>query len=139
MTGVRRRWIVVSLLCAVAIGWCARVVLVPEARRALPWSASDVEESRQHNGFLPDYAYWLKAKLPKDEFDKYASRLGLPSYSDEDPEKSSFSIYAYDDRPVWWDPPKDSHGSYGIVQEPEGGAKLLRWKDGNVYYFATEW
>ena len=46
-------------------------------RTALPSSASEIEESFHTDPFFPDYSYWLRAKISKEQFFNYVEHFEL--------------------------------------------------------------
>lgn len=83
---------------AVAIGsW----LTMSTFRRALPAGVEDVREYIHEDGFLPDYAYCLRAELAEAEFAKYVGTLKLERGQPED------ISGAYACPEAWWTPPKE--------------------------------
>jgi hypothetical protein len=50
-------------------------------RSSLPETAADVHEHAWADGFLPDYDYYLRARVTKPEFDKFVQDLGLTPHT----------------------------------------------------------
>ena len=68
----------------------------------LPESASDVRYVGRDN--FPDWDWWLRARLPRAEFHRFAAKIGLQPHVDEDPEESwpaSLDLHPFG--PDWWD------------------------------------
>ncbi|MDC0936822.1 hypothetical protein OAS39_11090 [Pirellulales bacterium] len=71
------------------------------ARKALPWSASDVHEELTTFGILPDHWYVLKARLSEDAFGFYVDRLHLRQWQAED---DSHNLNWNCSEKPWWNP-----------------------------------
>jgi hypothetical protein len=111
---------------------------VPAAKRALPWSASEVREFYHDYGIIPDYTYALKAKLHHQQLESYAISLGLSRYFvDAEPEHP----IGFDDLvdAEWWNPPASWSNAYVDFQPENEHVRLLRWSDGYVYFLSAGW
>lgn len=102
--------------------------------RALPWSARAVRESGWTDGFLPDFSYCLKARVPEAEVGPFLARVGLTEVHS--------ATRVYTDHPTWlswagpvggdttwWDPPPvragrtyvSQHGDLWVLADYEAG------------------
>ncbi|EDY16070.1 hypothetical protein CfE428DRAFT_6395 [Chthoniobacter flavus Ellin428] len=108
------------------------------ARRALPASASDVQE--YYSGTV-DYVRCLKAKLPEGDVVLYARNLNLTSRFDpvEDAKIASMVNIGIGDAPKWWNPPSASASSYFRYAPGKERVEVLRYSNGYVYYLVTAW
>jgi len=102
-----------------------RSIFVASPRRALPWSASDVQEHCHRVGFIPDFTYALKAKIRRDDFHRYASRLGLRDKWLET-EPVAFLDFDHLVGEGWWDPPSSWSKAYIDYQPEAEFASTLR-------------
>jgi len=129
-----RKWILIAvgagllhvILVAGAAWYGWYVLTTRHAVRALPWSASDVQEHYVDSGFpLYDYTYKMKARMPEEEFPAYVRRLGLPRL------KRSVYWNAWDPgNPPWWDPSASMSNTYGYQEQ------MVKWEKGFVYYIS---
>lgn len=130
---LRRLWpcAVALVVLFVVLVFLGRLLFVSGARRALPWSASDVHEHEWvEDGILPqDFDYKLKARMPKEELAAYAARLGLPPYVPGQPTTSGWGA---DTALGWWDPPARLDGAYASFGD--GSWTVLIWSNGWVYF-----
>ena len=108
--------------------------------RALPWSATEVHELALTDGFLPDFSYQLKARIPPDALDASIQELGLTGHGVEvlpspaRPEAVWGPTFASN---PWWDPPE------GLGQHWRQESRDFRveawYHDGWLYVSASEW
>lgn len=90
-TPKNERWVVAVssvVACLIVVGACAcawtliEYLRVPAARRALPSSATEIQEWKWAEGGLTgqDSLYLMKARISEREFFEYAERFGLRGY-----------------------------------------------------------
>lgn len=87
------------LLCAV---WLAGIpwtysLTTWSYRKALPWSATDISEHAWTEGFLPDYSYWMRAKISETQFEAYVAKYALQQSKDD-----SYSWQSDEHKPSWF-------------------------------------
>jgi hypothetical protein len=140
----RRIAIWLAILCAVlTIGaWGWREMNVRPMRRALPSTATDIHEFDRSDGFLPDYSYYLKARISSDEFQTYVERRHLKPFSEDG---------QYDESPhpwvnwrsqgqlgegSWWNPSVSLDGTYVANSGDEW--ILAKYEHGYIYVRAIE-
>ena len=100
-------------------------------RKALPWTASDVQDYAWTEGFLPDYSYWMRARLSRDQFRVYITKYGLNQA------ESGGDSWLCDDRaPAWFRP---SAGGKVIYTAMKGDWSMSALYDrGYIYVTARE-
>ena len=131
---------VVSGLSLIAILYLLDTFMPSAARRALPKSATDIQEyySDSWNG---DFVRLIKARLPKDDYEEYAKALDLSTRFDESTHadiRSMIDIGA-GDAPAWWDPPPSSSTTYFDHVRGDDYVKTLKYSNGTVYLFIGSW
>jgi len=134
-----RKWTLIAigagLLCLtvagaiVGYGWY--VLTTRHAVRALPRSASEVQEYYVDSGFpLYDYEYKMKARMPEEAFPGYVKRMGFRRL------KGRYGDLWYSGDPPWWDPSPSMSNTYGSVGGDDGN--IVKWENGFVYYISWE-
>ena len=104
-------------------------------RTHLPASATEIKESSWADGFLPDYDYYLRAKITEQEFDTFVGDLGLtPHTSDRiysEESALSWSGHLLEDG-SWWSPSSDLSGTF----VEEGGTQwtYAKYENGYLYF-----
>lgn len=133
-----RKWILIAIgawllslaLAAAMGGYGWHVLTTRYAVRALPWSASDVQEYYKDSGFpLYDYEYKMKARMPEEAFQGYVGRLGFPRL---DTRGKRWHWGSGD--PPWWDPSPSISNAYGYLGDDDGD--IVKWEKGCVYYIS---
>ena len=98
------------------------------ARRALPKSASEVQESYMEFG-TGDFIRVLKARVPREEVDLYATRVGaLPPGGSVSAGMTSWPPSTA----PWWNPPQKPLYYHAVNRT----AVAVGWFDGYVYFSA---
>ncbi len=121
-----RRWLLVlAILFVVGAGWFlwAR----PHQwtfRRELPWSATEIRESYWTEGFLPDYNYYLKARITEKQFQDYLAKFELTPHT---PERK------YEDEEMWMEWGYHSNSWWAPSESLE---KTFVWQGGHTWTFA---
>ena len=83
----------------------------------------------------------MKAKVSEEGFHTFRKRIG---YSDDNliakTSKENFSWSSGSD-PVgdWWDPGKETDGSYGRYNSEEAFYSMTKYENGHVYFIAQKW
>lgn len=110
-------------------------------RRVLPPSATSIKEYFYTDGFLPDYEYYLKAKINRQEFKKYCDTLLLTlhsdssKYSDDVGNLNTGGIFT-DSVAIWWDKKTNQDSLY--VWQKGDEWNIARYFNGHVYLYAHE-
>ena len=104
-----RSWITIVCICLGLTVWGWRILTVSPLRRALPWSASEIQEWSWSDGFLPDYSYQLKARISHEHFQSYVESLKLsPHTLSRRYDQPSSPWLSWSSSPgfreQWWDP-----------------------------------
>jgi hypothetical protein len=134
--------LIIAGIAIVVVGMAASVILVAVAwhyltispfRRALPASATEIRDEAL-DGF-PDYSYYLKAKMPREDFEPYCAAIGL---SRATPERVSDGApwLSWRTRPgvTWWTPSASLDATY---ERQEGHCWVLaKYENGEVYVTA---
>lgn len=111
-------------------------------RKLLPKSASDIKEIYWRDGFLPDYEYYLRANISRQEFIKYCDTLCLnlhldsSKYSDDISNLNTGGAAQNDKLKGWWDT-KTNHDSLYVWQKGDEW-NIVRYFNGCVYLYAHE-
>jgi hypothetical protein len=104
-------------------------------RSSLPETAADVHEHAWADGFLPDYDYYLRARVTKSEFEKFVQDLELTphtatrTYSESSWLSWSGHLLADSE---WWKPTEDLEGTY--VKEGGTTWTFAKYEDGFLYF-----
>ncbi len=78
----RRKIIILAVCTFLIMGGCWKWLNTWGFRSKLPWSASEIYEWSREDGFLPDYSYFLKAKITQEEYLKYIEELNLKKHTE---------------------------------------------------------
>ena len=107
-------------------------------RSSLPVTAADVHEHAWADGFLPDYDYYLCARITEAEFEKFVQDLGLTPhtasriYSDsEESSWLSWSGHLLGDN-TWWHPTDSLESTF--VKEGGTTWSFAKYEDGFLYF-----
>ena len=118
-----------SVAGAFAVAMCGYFVSHAPARRALPWSASDIREHRVD--MFVDYAYYLRARMPHQDFVAYVQRLRLRPQTHEDVAIS----WTKRGLPSWW----TATASRDRVHWKQRGDHFVAAKHEDGYVFVQAW
>ena len=115
-------------------------VIPSRARRALPDSATDIQEYYADAGFNGDFIRILKARLPESDFQRYAVNLALTKYNPSIHGSEYDTIHiSIGDVPKWWDEPRNIDNCYfNYIPEKEYITRIT-WNNGWVYFMALAW
>lgn len=96
--------IIVAVLYIGGLAACYELFTWP-FRKALPWTATDIHEWYWSETLLPDYSYYLKAKVTENQFRTYVARFGLTPHA---PDR------AYSESSIWlnWESAPESDGGW---------------------------
>ena len=134
-TDTNRRAPVVGVLLICALYFSGVAIsyrlFTSEVRRALPWSASQVQDY-QFATFAESECY-LRARLPESEFPSYAKRLGLRLEAEPmNPQQDLAGRFP----PDWWNPPPSS--SMGASGATEYEVTIAVCEHGYLYVYVTD-
>lgn len=104
-------------------------------RRALPVSATDVQEFYRDLSITGDYIRLLKAKLPEADYPRYARNLGLARRATPAEIRSRAFFYC-SPAPPWWSPPASFTNIFVKSLEGEDGWDALTYDSGYVYFIS---
>ncbi|MFN0075229.1 MAG: hypothetical protein ACKVY0_02020 [Prosthecobacter sp.] len=94
-------------------------------RKALPWSASEVEEHIWTAGFLPDFSYSLRARITEEQFLDYVARFELKSAG-----KREYYFFERDEAPRWGPSP----GAYETYRREDGDWSMEAMYDNGIMW-----
>ncbi|HYV55466.1 MAG TPA: hypothetical protein VE933_12845 [Chitinophagaceae bacterium] len=112
-----------------------------EYRKLLPHSASQIKEFYWKDGFLPDYEYYLRAKIDQRDFNWYCDSLGLElhtdvsKYTDEIGNLNTIGGYA-EELKEWWN--IDGNNDSLFVWQNGHEWNIARYYNGYLYLYAHE-
>jgi hypothetical protein len=126
--------LVVALVCGLLL---ADRFIPSAARRALPGTATEIQEYFHEHGITGDATRLLRAKLPADEYPRYAERLGLRVHFD--PKRDADIASILDSlrgiaRQSWFTPPPADATTYLDRKSGIQFFTVLWYSDGYVYY-----
>ncbi len=115
--------------------------LPSKARRALPDSATDVQEYYYDSGFIGDFTRIIKARIPAHDFQNYARNLGLQHKYNPKTHKAEYDSLKMKigNMPVWWDEPNNLDNCYFQHTPGDEYFERIKWQDGWVYFIAFAW
>jgi hypothetical protein len=123
--------IVVQVASIVLIALIWNYTTVCYLRRALPASATEIRDEALD--VFPDSAYFLKARMPQEDFEAYCMAIRLSPhypgrvYTDQDHWLSWSSVHKLE----WWDPSDNLDGTY-VLQEGREWT-MAKYENGKVY------
>ncbi len=120
------------LVLAVYLGgvWFSYHFATWSYRKGLPFFTSYVREYAWQDGFLPDYAYYLKAGISESEFEDYVECFDL------EPRGKSYWSGPHSDV-TWWNIAHTRHETYGKAEDQ--WEMIATYADGFIYVYAHEW
>lgn len=114
-------------------------VVPSSARRALPSSASEIQEYYD-DSWNGDFVRLVKAPLPATDYAEYARRLGLSARFDP---TLHHDIASYVNMGIvdaaWWDPSGATTNTYFDYKKGDDYLQVLSYKDGYVYFKTVSW
>lgn len=133
----RPRNVVLLFALCIALYTAYFWVTVMPARRALPWSASDIREDHQTFGLIPDFCYSLTAKLDPQEFPAFVEKLGLTrTYNSQ--AHPNVNLTWGNCSASWWNPPSLEGAAMRYESENEYLA-VAKMSGDRVYFFSMVW
>ncbi|MCB1226490.1 MAG: hypothetical protein KDK99_11810 [Verrucomicrobiales bacterium] len=111
-------------------------------RRALPESATEIEEYYWEGGFMAqDFTRCLKAKIPRSEFAAYAHRLNFPHryVKGENIESKTGLDFGPGLARPWFDPPRAVEADDVYYDSGQTYAATLKYKEPYVYLIIVDW
>jgi hypothetical protein len=104
-------------------------------RSSLPDTATDVKEHAWADGFLPDYDYYLRARISTVEFEKFVKDLELTPHATNrvysESSCLSWSGHLLGDS-EWWNPTESLEGTY--VREGGTNWTFAKYENGYLYF-----
>jgi hypothetical protein len=104
-------------------------------RHALPSNAQDIHEWFREDGFLPDYAYKLKARISDKEFHAYVKRFELTPHHPDRQYSGDIKPWLHwrSQRPAidWWDPSESLDNTF--VRQVGDSWTYAKWERGYLY------
>ena len=132
---------IIALLLLPVISYVGMEIITSKGKRALPSSASNIEEYLSHGLIGTDHTRLLKANLAKDSYSAYAHELNLSTRFD--PQKHSNIKVTLNmgigGSPAWWNPPAVDQKTYFEHIEGDDHLRVLRYFEGSVYYLEMSW
>jgi hypothetical protein len=116
---------VIIILCLVVLYWNESY------RGKLPWSAGNIQVYSKTYG-VQGWTYCLKAELPKNDFQKFASRLGVQPL---DSVNEQYVNWKVDCPEKWWNPSSETKNTHFLNNGM--GLDILKYENGCVYLKST--
>jgi hypothetical protein len=121
------------VLCAAVLAVLVFDKIVPsKAVRALPEGATDVQEYYRDAGMTGDFSRLLKARIPRNEVEAYAFKMGAQNRVEGN---AGQDYPSWVSGPDWWSPKEPPH----YFHHEQGYRILVGWEDGFVYFDAVAW
>ena len=137
----KRTWIVVGLvIVALPTGLWAVDALTPSiVRRALPATASNIQEYYSDDGFHGDFVRCLQADMPSSEMPRFAAKLGLIQRYDAKRDAKLPLSFATSDMISWWQPPQSLDNAYYDYKPGNSSYSLAKYENGQVFFKVIAW
>ncbi len=108
----------------------------PSWRRHLPATATDIHEWAWADGFLPDYSYFLKARIAEAEFQQFVARLGLTPHTSDRKYSEHSNWLSWSSAPGfdgdWWDASPSLASTF--VSEGHDTWTFAKYENGFLYF-----
>lgn len=127
------------LVIGVCCLWAADRLTPSLPRRALPATASDVQEYYSDSGFNGDFLRCLRARMPESEMPQFAAKLGLTQRYDPKRDAKLPISFSVDPGISWWHQPDSMKGAYFEYTPGSESFSMAMYQEGDVYYMATSW
>lgn len=102
------------------------------ARTSLPSIATEIQEHYESTIIPPEFHSLVKARMPKDEVEAYAHKVGATI---KETGETIGEYLSWVGGPTWFKPKK--HPLYYYHEQQY--RVLVGWEDGYVYFDATGW
>lgn len=105
--------------------------------RALPWSAANVQQYYASDPFLGDFTYYLKARMPQEEFEPFVAKLGLTPHAPNRvyPGRIEYPGWSSTSATTWWTPSESDAGTF--VHQDGDCWILAKYEKGWVFVHAS--
>ena len=140
-----RRWVMLGVNVTTLVIACAGLAYCWSRlnewgfRRELPQSAKDIREWYHEDGFLPDYVYYLRAKVTKLQFEQYVAHFGMTPHSKDRTYVEPFRGPSWGKGPEdWWNPSTATEGSYAYQIRRDHWI-ISKYENGYIYLYAVEY
>ena len=132
---------IVLLVLLHVVGYVGMEIKTSKGKKALPSSATNVEEYLSHGFIGTDHSRLLKADLPEESYSEYAQSLGLTTCFDSDTHSNIEGVLnmSVGGSPTWWNPPRVAENTYFDHIPGDDHLKVLRYYEGSVYYLKLSW
>jgi hypothetical protein len=122
-----------GVICTVVFALLIADKIVPsKAVRELPDGAKDIQEYYKVVGINGDFRRLLKARIPREQVEAYALRVGAPN---REQGKAGKDYFSWVGGPEWW-APKEPPLYYHYEQ---GYRILVGWEADFVYFDVVAW
>jgi hypothetical protein len=116
-----------GVLCTAVLAVLVFDKIVPsKAVRDLPTGATDIQEYYEDFGITGDFTRVLKARIPREQVQAYALRVGAPN---QEQGKAGKDYVSWAGGPDWWSPKEPPL----YFHYEQGYRILVGWEDGFVY------
>jgi hypothetical protein len=121
------------VLCAAVIAVLVIDMIIPsKAMRNLPEGATEVQEYYRDAGMTGDFSRLLKARIPREEVEAYAMKVGALNREEGN---AGHGYSSWVSGPDWWSPKEPPL----YFHYEQGYRILVGWEDGFVYFDAVAW
>lgn len=122
-----------GVLCAAVIAVLVIDKIIPsKAMRNLPEGATEVQEYYRDAGMTGDFSRLLKARIPREEVEAYAMKVGALNREEGN---AGHDYSSWVSGPDWWSPKEPPL----YFHYEQGYRILVGWEDGFVYFDAVAW
>jgi hypothetical protein len=100
-------------------------------RRTLPWSCSDVSDL--YVDMFQDYSYYLRARMPANDFARYCTNNGLALHTEQSTytDDTMWLSWTCGESIDWWKPSESLAGTY--VSQSGHEWVLAKYEEGYIY------
>lgn len=136
------------IICLIGIYWLFNTMTysispesyIDEYKSALPNTATEMKE-KFYDAF-PDFSYFMKAKITKEEFKDYTDKLKLNINNDST--KYSFKVFKGGKKELdWWKVTGKSDIFYKVYYHKDkssiSGEEYATYEDGNLYFYVIKY
>lgn len=113
---------------------------IDEYKSALPKTATEIKE-KFYDAF-PDFSYFMKAKITKDDFTEFTGKLKLNNNNDST--KYSYKVFKGGKNELdWWKVTGKSDIFYKVYYHKDkssiSGEEYATYEDGNLYFYVIKY